>query len=93
MNKGRFRLLTVKNPLAHNQYSPVMVLPKEAEALPEAEAVVVVSHNMSFVKNVCTRAIWLDEGRLEFDGAPEEAVARYQARVRERKQARKRRSA
>lgn len=63
------------------------------EMIRKAEAVVVVSHNMSFVKNVCTRAIWLDEGRLEFDGAPEEAVARYQARVRERKQARKRRSA
>lgn len=59
------------------------------EMIRRAEAVVVVSHNMDFVKKVCTRALWLDGGRLQFDGDPEEAVARYQARVAERKKARK----
>ena len=63
------------------------------EMIRKAEAVVVVSHNMSFVKNVCTRALWLDDGRLEFDGDPDEAVARYQERVRERKRRRNRGSA
>lgn len=43
----------------------------------QAEAVVVVSHNLPFIKSVCTRAIWLDEGSVRFDGNPEEAVARY----------------
>jgi teichoic acid transport system ATP-binding protein len=52
----------------------------------KADAVIVVSHNLNFVKSVCTRAIWLNQGRLEFDGDPEEAVKRYQVWVDEQKQ-------
>ncbi|MFW5880468.1 MAG: ABC transporter ATP-binding protein [Spirochaetota bacterium] len=63
---------------------------KAAEAMDrmigKAEAVVVVSHSMPFVESVCTRAIWLDEGRVVYDGEPREAAARYQNQVRERKQ-------
>jgi teichoic acid transport system ATP-binding protein len=47
------------------------------EMIAKAEAVIVVSHNLSFVQSVCTRAVWIDRGRLEYDGDPEEAVKRY----------------
>ncbi len=55
-----------------------------------AEAVIVVTHNVSFVESVCTRALWLDRGELKFDGDPGEAVARYKQAVKERKRHKKR---
>jgi teichoic acid transport system ATP-binding protein len=47
------------------------------EMLTLSKAVIVVTHNMSFVKTVCTRAIWLKKGRVMDDGSPEKVVARY----------------
>ncbi len=47
------------------------------ELIARARAVIVVTHNLRFVETVCTRAIWLQEGRLVFDGTPREAVERY----------------
>ena len=38
-----------------------------------------VSHDMVAVRNICTRALLMNHGHLEFDGAPEEAVSRYYA--------------
>ena len=43
----------------------------------KAEAVLVVTHNLNFVENVCTRALWFDHGKLVFDGNPQEAVDKY----------------
>lgn len=59
------------------------------EMIRKADAVVVVSHNRKFVKSVCTRAVWLEDGQVEFDGPADEATGRYQARVAERKKGRK----
>jgi lipopolysaccharide transport system ATP-binding protein len=39
--------------------------------------VLFVSHAMSAVQSLCTRAIVLDAGRLALDGSPREAVQRY----------------
>jgi ABC-type polysaccharide/polyol phosphate transport system ATPase subunit len=36
-----------------------------------------VSHDMVAVRSICTRALLMNHGHLEFDGAPEEAVSRY----------------
>ena len=33
-----------------------------------AEAVIVVTHDMNFVRQVCTRTLWIDKGVLKFDG-------------------------
>jgi len=38
---------------------------------------VFVSHNLTAVTGLCTRAIVLDRGRVVFDGAPAEAVREY----------------
>ncbi|TFJ91567.1 ABC transporter ATP-binding protein [Lentibacillus salicampi] len=42
-----------------------------------AKAVIIVSHNMNFVEKVCTRALWMEQGQVRFDGTAEEAVAKY----------------
>lgn len=42
-----------------------------------AKAVIVVTHNLPFVEQVCTRAVLLKNGVLQFDGDPKEAVAVY----------------
>jgi lipopolysaccharide transport system ATP-binding protein len=39
--------------------------------------VLFVSHNLSAVSNLCTRALWLDGGGMVLDGDPREVVARY----------------
>lgn len=37
----------------------------------------VVSHNMAFVRSLCTRAVLLSRGRLVADGSPDEVIAEY----------------
>ena len=38
-----------------------------------------VSHDMSAVRNLCGRAVWLDHGMVQIDGATEAVVTRYLA--------------
>ncbi|MET0322717.1 MAG: ABC transporter ATP-binding protein [Duganella sp.] len=40
-----------------------------------------VSHSMGTVLSMCTRALYLHQGRLAFDGAPRTAADRYQAEL------------
>lgn len=47
------------------------------DMMERAKAVVIVTHSMQFVEQVCTRAIWIEKGRIRFDGDAEEAVAEY----------------
>lgn len=56
---------------------------KIQELIKYAEAVVVVTHNLGFVENVCTRTIWLHEGKVKFDGTPKKAVKKYRDFIRE----------
>ncbi|MBW3619448.1 MAG: ABC transporter ATP-binding protein, partial [Actinobacteria bacterium] len=43
----------------------------------EAGTVFLVSHSMSSVRDVCSRAIWLDKGTIVHDGPVDEVVDRY----------------
>jgi homopolymeric O-antigen transport system ATP-binding protein len=54
-------------------------LGKMRDAASEGRAVVFVSHNLSTVQQLCTRAIWLDDGRLRIDDTPEKVVDTYLA--------------
>ena len=47
------------------------------EMMERAKAVIIVTHSMHFVEQVCTRALWIDKGKLRFDGDAEEAVKLY----------------
>lgn len=59
------------------------------EMITGSKAVIVVSHSMRFIQKVCTRAIWMKEGQVLYDGNPEEAVSRYRADVKRSKQFKK----
>jgi ABC-type polysaccharide/polyol phosphate transport system ATPase subunit len=39
--------------------------------------VLVVSHDLEFMKQSCNRAIWIDRGKLRFAGTTTEAVDYY----------------
>lgn len=39
--------------------------------------VVFVSHNMMAVESLCSRVIWLDNGRVKMDGAPHKVIKAY----------------
>jgi lipopolysaccharide transport system ATP-binding protein len=43
----------------------------------EGRTVLFVSHNMLAVQNLCTRVIWLHEGKIVQDGTPAEVVSSY----------------
>lgn len=47
------------------------------EIVREGATLIFVSHDMAAVQNLCDRALLLNRGRLEFDGAPEDCVSRY----------------
>src|SRR5215213_3721859 len=39
--------------------------------------VLFVSHNMAAVENLCSRALWIDQGQLRLDGDPKEVISAY----------------
>jgi ABC-type polysaccharide/polyol phosphate transport system ATPase subunit len=45
----------------------------------QARLMVIVSHDLSSLQNLCTRIAWLDHGRLRQIGPPAETIAAYQA--------------
>jgi len=43
----------------------------------EGRTVLFVSHNMGAITELCSRVLWLDEGRLRLDGSPLDVVKKY----------------
>jgi lipopolysaccharide transport system ATP-binding protein len=41
------------------------------------KSVVFVSHNMAAVENLCSRVIWVDDGRIREDGNPSDVIKSY----------------
>ncbi|WP_078555864.1 ABC transporter ATP-binding protein [Bacillus alkalicellulosilyticus] len=58
---------------------------KIQEMMEQAKAVIIVSHSMGFVEKVCTRAIWMERGKVRFDGNSKEAVQLYREEVKRKK--------
>jgi len=52
-----------------------------AHMIEDGASVVLVSHAMSTVLEIADRVMWLDQGLIKLEGAPEEVVAAYQASV------------
>ena len=44
--------------------------------------VIIVSHNMQSVQELCDRCLWLDQGKLIMDGLPEEVTRAYLENVK-----------
>ncbi|MDV2583313.1 ABC transporter ATP-binding protein [Alkalibacillus haloalkaliphilus] len=57
---------------------------KIQEMMESAKAVIIVSHSMRFVKQVCTRAIWMEQGQIMADGEAEEIVEQYKESVKKK---------
>lgn len=58
---------------------------KIQEMMEQAKAVIIVSHSMGFIEKICTRAIWVEKGKIRFDGDPKEAVKRYKKQIKGKK--------
>ncbi len=47
----------------------------------EGRTILFVSHNMTAIQSLCTRAILFESGRMAFDGKPDSVVAHYMAQT------------
>jgi ABC-2 type transport system ATP-binding protein/lipopolysaccharide transport system ATP-binding protein len=54
---------------------------KMAEMGRHDKTVLFVSHDLGAITRLCTRAVWLDGGRIQSDGAPREIVSSYLERA------------
>lgn len=52
-------------------------LGKLKDSASDGRTVFFVSHNMSSIKNLCTRIIYIKDGKIEYDGEPDKAIALY----------------
>ncbi len=50
---------------------------KLKELMDEGRTIVLVSHNMGFIKKFADKVIWLDHGRVRAEGPPEEVIQQY----------------
>lgn len=50
---------------------------KIKELITKKVTIIMVTHDMSIVKDICTRAVWLYEGKIALDGDPEYVVSQY----------------
>jgi lipopolysaccharide transport system ATP-binding protein len=49
------------------------------------QTVVFVSHSDTQIRDVCDRAIWIDEGRILAEGDPVDVIDAYRASIAARK--------
>src|SRR5258708_11512910 len=54
---------------------------KMAEMGRRDRTVLFVSHDLGAITRLCTRAVWLDRGRIQSNGTPREIVSSYLERV------------
>lgn len=52
-----------------------------------------VSHDIYSTAQICDRMIWIDRGRVKFDGEPKSAINLYEASIKEQEEIRLRRKA
>ena len=43
----------------------------------ENKTIVIVSHDLKKVKDLCDRAVWIKQGKVEMDGSPKEVIDKY----------------
>ncbi|MCU4138622.1 MAG: ABC-type polysaccharide/polyol phosphate transport system [Thermodesulfobacteria bacterium] len=55
---------------------------KMLEFMQKARAIVLVTHNLNFVKEFCNKAIWINEGSIKDIGKPEEVINNYLENIR-----------
>src|SRR5690625_3493140 len=58
---------------------------KIQDMMEQAKAVIIVTHSMTFVEQLCTRAIWMKQGQIQYDGDPKDAVEAYREDIKANK--------
>jgi len=53
------------------------------EMAESGKTVLIVSHNIKFMEDVCTRAIWIENGKIALDGPADEVCIEYQNKINE----------
>ncbi len=56
---------------------------KMRELTASGRILIVVSHSMGAINDMCTRCIWIDDGKIRMDDTPERVTAAYIEEVRE----------
>ena len=52
-------------------------LDRIGEVSHEGRTVLFVSHNVGAINRLCSRTLWIDDGRLKADGASDDVISRY----------------
>ncbi len=50
---------------------------KMREFMQEAKAIIIVTHNLNYIKNFCTECVWLKEGQIIETGKPSLLIKKY----------------
>jgi lipopolysaccharide transport system ATP-binding protein len=58
-------------------------LKRMKEITAKGRIVILVSHSLGSIVEMCDRCLWLDQGRLVMDGSPKEVTDAYQAAVQQ----------
>ena len=64
-------------------YFQMKSMSKMQDLFQKGKTVLFVSHDTASVKSLCTKAIWLDKGRIVVSGLAEDVVDAYEAKVRD----------
>lgn len=51
------------------------------ELLDAAGTIFLVSHSLGSIQEICTRALWMEQGQVLREGEPEQIIAAYQKRI------------
>ena len=51
------------------------------ELIGQAEVLVIASHDVQTLESLCSRVLWIDEGRVRFDGDPGTTIEQYRRAV------------
>lgn len=62
---------------------------KMFEIINHAKMVIIVSHDLDFIQQRCTQAIWIDKGKIREAGDPKQICSRYKESVPPRKKRKK----
>lgn len=64
-----------------DQYFQEKCFKKLEELRDSNKTVVIVSHSLDTLKELCTRAVWIYKGKVQLDGEPEYVIDRYLKQV------------
>lgn len=57
------------------------------EAKRDGRSILIVSHGLEGLEKICDRLVWLDHGRLAYEGMPHQTIAQYLGTLSEREEA------